>query len=258
MKFIGLWSLSTSNGKRSFTGTSLTLAPDANRIDFNAQELSFFTGQIQNLSVDTDVILSLNSKGNRSNARYTLHAREYIEMQNIPLETIYVVLNGTAVLQGIGEFNELTRGELTGLAVPGTPPEPFNWLQNSYIKIGKISESQFASAPQWQGSTKSTNPAAGSTLSSVAVPAGAQGYIMGIYITAPEPNVFELEWTSLTVAKEKLYIISAGGGGTLIFTDPIPLNSGDPADASTSILLKNTNIGAGDYQADILYSEVAA
>lgn len=251
MRQVGFWSLGTDTGKRVFTGTSATVLDPANVFNLVTIEGRYFTGQIQNLSNDTDVILIISGFGAVSQVRYTLHARECLICQNVPIGSIGVILNGTVVMQGIGQYMQLDRLEMENIAVVGTAG--FSLLQSSFIKIEKISDNSVGTAAFWQDPAVVNNPAALADLVTYTVV--TKGYIYGIYIDSPEANRFLLTWTSAAGVETKRYTISAAGGGTIIFTDPIPINAGSSADAATVIKVENINAGVGDYQADLLIGD---
>lgn len=259
MRPSGFWTLDGANGKKSFTGTSATVLAAANLIEVNPSQRKFFTGRLQNLSTDTDIILQLKMQLNLppfepldSTVNYTLHSREYIQFRNVPVSSIGIIVNGTVILAGVGMYLDLDSQSVSVLG--GT----LNILQYCDIEIGKIDASSVGSGtPQWQNSAAQSNPAANTTLSTV-TPVG-RGVIYGVYINSPEPNSFLLSWTSGGVATSKIFTIPSANGGTILITDlASPINAGDYSDAGVAVTINNVGVGAGSYQADIYLGDETA
>ena len=253
MKFAGLYSMGSGNGRRLFTGTSILSVAPNNFVEINNIEGRFFTGQIQNLSADEDVVLLIMSIPSISQVAYTLHAREYIEFQNVPVSKIGVMVDGTVLLQGIGELWDLSDTKVSAFS------SDFYALQNSYIKIGKISETSPAETPSWQTTATQSNPAQNDSLVSLTTPnvTNSKGYIYGVMMTAPETASLELNWTSGGAGKKKRFVIPASTGGTIWLEDTsVPINAGAPADPNTDVNIKVVlpAVPAGVYQADVLFS----
>jgi len=110
--------------------------------------------------------------------------------------------------------------------------------------------------PEWVHGTEVTAPAADTSLVSKTVSAGKEGYIYGFLITAGESNDFLIGWVSGGTSYS--IRIDFGGKGTTQDISKIPLNEGLPADAGTSITIKNVTAGSAGivYQARLLYAEV--
>jgi hypothetical protein len=110
--------------------------------------------------------------------------------------------------------------------------------------------------PSWVHGSEVTAPEANTTLVSKTVGTGKTGYIHGFLIAAQEGNDYLLSWVS--GGSSYSIRIVCGGKGTVECVDPIPLNEGLPADAGSSITIKNVNAGGTGivYQARLLYMEV--
>jgi hypothetical protein len=110
--------------------------------------------------------------------------------------------------------------------------------------------------PAWIYAAEQTAPIAGAALVTQTVTAGKTGYIFGAFIEAQEANDIVISWTSGSIVYSRR--LTFGGGGALEFVDPIAINDGLPADASSDITITVVNAGGAGkiYQANLLYGEV--
>lgn len=105
MKFVGLYNLGGgATGTELFTGTDPNVLTNANSRQISQRDDVFFIGQISNLSpVDVEIHLHTTFKGGSSGLhRHDLRAYESLEIRCIPLKELGVVLDGTALIHGMG------------------------------------------------------------------------------------------------------------------------------------------------------------
>jgi hypothetical protein len=110
--------------------------------------------------------------------------------------------------------------------------------------------------PTWIHAVEQVAPLALTNLITIAVTAGTTGFIYGFFISATEANNFFINWVSGGVTRTMR--IPFAGSGAVENVDPVPMNEGLAADASTNITVQNVNAGGvgSIYQARLLYTEV--
>jgi hypothetical protein len=128
------------------------------------------------------------------------------------------------------------------------------WIQPPAL-TGPMSRWGIPIEPDWTYAGIVVAPAAGSVLVSQSVDPAVSGYIFGFYISAPEPNVFTINWISSGKIYQRLIQFTAGGSTQ--DSDSIAMNAGILADPLSTITLTNVNAGSAGshYQANLLFAE---
>ena len=243
MKFLGFYNLGAT-GTESFTGTDAGVVATANNRKITAPADAFFIGQFSNLSpIDIRLFLRSEYIGTASGLHvHDLRAYESIELRCIPLVSIGVALNGTALIHGMGI-----------LVVPESPEEKAVLLANAGI-LERLPSGRYYNFTIYDHADITTN-----TTTTIATPASGQRVrVYKIIIGTITAVRCELRWTDSdgTSNVRRIGQINFGGEGSFV------IDLGDkgiecPNGNDGLLRVVTTNIGASPaVDVDVISTDV--